>query len=382
MNRTYCAAPWRGLHINPRGDVKTCCAGNPNMLGNLNTQTIEEILSGPRLREIQDTMRQGQLHDEYCKNCINRETVGGDSERIWHNTVNDGFDVSTASTQFEFPTIVDVRWNTTCNLMCNYCDPSSSSKWSVALRQPINTETRHYYQQVCDYIEQHYDRVREVALVGGEPLLLKENERLLDVIPPDCIVTVITNLSLDLENNAVFKKLVNRDRVGWSMSFENVGDRFEYVRYGAKWSRFTLNLDLVQNLMRTKQHWGGIHAVYNLFTATRLREIKQFATDRGLTIKWQNLHGPAVLDPRTYGSEVAGLAAHEIKLLFASMAVDDAEQQLFKTALTQFQNQNAPDPDALELLDQWIARLESQYHPDQAGQFAVLWPELESLLWH
>ena len=46
MSNFYCAAPWRGLHINPRGDVKTCCAGNPNMLGNLNTQTIEQILNG------------------------------------------------------------------------------------------------------------------------------------------------------------------------------------------------------------------------------------------------------------------------------------------------------------------------------------------------
>ena len=52
MSNISCAAPWRGLHINPRGDVKTCCAGDPNMLGNLNTQTIEEILHGPVLQEI------------------------------------------------------------------------------------------------------------------------------------------------------------------------------------------------------------------------------------------------------------------------------------------------------------------------------------------
>ena len=50
MNNFYCAAPWRGLHINVRGDVKTCCAGNPNMLGNLNNQRIEEILDGPKLQ--------------------------------------------------------------------------------------------------------------------------------------------------------------------------------------------------------------------------------------------------------------------------------------------------------------------------------------------
>jgi hypothetical protein len=50
MSNFYCAAPWRGLHINPQGSVKTCCAGDPNMLGNLNSQTIEEILHGPALQ--------------------------------------------------------------------------------------------------------------------------------------------------------------------------------------------------------------------------------------------------------------------------------------------------------------------------------------------
>ena len=47
-NSFYCAAPWRGLHVNPRGDVKTCCAGNPNMLGNLNNQSIEQILNSAK----------------------------------------------------------------------------------------------------------------------------------------------------------------------------------------------------------------------------------------------------------------------------------------------------------------------------------------------
>ena len=382
MNPIYCAAPWRGLHINPRGNVKTCCAGNPNMLGNLNDLTIDQILNGPVLREIQDTVRQGRLHDKYCHNCIVRENVASDSERDWHNRVNDDFDPATAPDHFEFPAIVDVRWNTTCNLSCNYCNANNSSKWAAILKQPVVSGTRHYYESVCDYIERHYDQVQEVALVGGEPLLLKENERLLDVIPSDCVVTVITNLSVDLENNAVFQKLSNRSRVGWSMSFENVCDRFEYVRHGASWKMFLHNLDLVQDLMQTRGHWGGIHAVYNLFTATRLCEIKQFAQKRNLTVKWQNLSGPAVLDPRNYGSEIAQLAACEIERMYQTCSVDSNERQFFDTALTHYRNQTSLNPSALTRLDQYITRLETEHHPDSAGQFAVSWPELESLLWH
>jgi Radical SAM superfamily/Iron-sulfur cluster-binding domain/4Fe-4S single cluster domain len=382
MNKTYCASPWRGLHINPRGDVKTCCAGNPNMLGNLNSQTIEQILHGPGLKEIQDALRQGIMHEKYCYGCINRELKGIDTERSWHNQVNEDFDPANAPENFEFPTIIDVRWNTTCNLSCSYCDSSASSKWAAILKQPVVSDTRHYYEQVCDYIKKHYDQVREVALVGGEPLLLKENDRLLDVIPADCVVTIITNLSTDLESNSIFQKLAKRRNVGWSISFENVRDRFEYVRHGAKWTTFVNNLDLVQDLMRNNGHWGGIHAVYNLFTATRLCEIKQFAQERGLTIKWQNLYQPRPLDPRTYGSEVAELAAYEIERMYANFSIEQVDREFFDTVLAHYRNQNQPNPAALIQLDQFITRLETQHHPDQAGQFAVIWPELESLLWH
>ena len=95
MSKFFCAAPWRGLHINPRGDVKTCCAGNPNMLGNLNDHTITEILNNNVMSEVRASLAQGVPH-EYCSNCVNAERFGADSERRWHNNVNPNFDFSSA----------------------------------------------------------------------------------------------------------------------------------------------------------------------------------------------------------------------------------------------------------------------------------------------
>ena len=378
MSNFYCAAPWRGLHINIRGDVKTCCAGNPNMLGNLNTKTITEVLNGPELTQIRTALRQGQTHP-YCRNCTDRESKGGDSERTWHNNINEGFDTSQAGTDYQYPTLLDIRWNSTCNLSCNYCGSPDSSKWAALKKIPVNSNARKYYQDVCDFIEQHNQHVQEVALVGGEPLLLPENERLLDVIPADAVVTIITNLNNPLENNRIFQKLVQRRRVGWSMSFDNVGSRFEYVRSGANWDLQLHNLDLVQDLMQNNGHWGGIHAVYNLYNATRLVEFKKFATARGLSIKWQNLSGPQELDPRRYGQEISQLAAAEIERVLATCEVDDEERLLFGTALKTYQSTTQSDPDMLEKLKKFVTQIE-QYHPDQQGKFRELWPEISSLL--
>lgn len=378
MGNFFCAAPWRGLHINPRGDVKTCCAGDPNMLGNLNNNSIEEILNSESMQEIRKSVASGQAHS-YCKNCVQAERFGADSERQWHNNVNPGFDYATAGTKYHYPVIVDVRWNTTCNLSCNYCGESCSSKWASIKKIPFKSGTRPYYDQVCDFIEQHHDHIHEVALVGGEPLLLPENNRLLDVIPSNAIVTLITNLSVDLHSNKIFQKLAQRQRVGWSMSFDNIGQRLEYVRHGANWAQIQENLKTIKGLMKTQGHWGGIHAVYNIYNATRICEFRQFVQDAETTVVWQNLFQPAHLDPFLHSPAVAAIAAQEIEKFYAMGIATPAEKQFFDQALSQYSVVTQAGDNIPEQFKQHIHDIETKFHPDTKGQFQLLWPELAHL---
>lgn len=374
MSNFFCAAPWRGLHINPQGNVKTCCAGNPNMLGNLNTNTIDEILNTDLMQEIRASLAQGVPH-EYCSNCIQAERFGADSERAWHNRVNPDLDYATAGDHYHYPVIFDVRWNTTCNLSCNYCGPSCSSKWAGIKNVPFRSGTRPYYEQVCDFLAQHHEHIHEVAMVGGEPLLLPENERLLDVIPETAIVTLITNMNVDLEKNRIFQKLSQRRNVGWSMSFDNIGDRLEYVRHGADWQLLQHNLQTVKYLMTNNGHWGGIHAVYNIYSATHLCEFRQFSEDTGTSVLWQNLFQPDYLDPFLHGPEVAELASNEIKRFYDMGIATIEERQFFDQALEKY-SQAQPNPRIQQQFRQHIKDNETVFHPDKAGEFARLWPEL------
>ena len=379
MSNFYCAAPWRGLHINPRGDVKTCCAGTPNMLGNLNSQSIQQVLNSNLMAEIRTSLAQGQAHD-YCSNCVRAERFGADSERQWHNNVNPDFDYATAGSQYHYPVIVDVRWNTTCNFSCNYCDPSASSKWAQLKQVAFKSGTRPYYEQVCDFLEQHHSHIHEVALVGGEPLLLPENERLLEVIPESAIVTLITNLNVDLQNNRIFRKLAQRNRVGWSMSFDNISDRFEYVRYGGSWGMLQENLKIIQGLMQSHGQWGGVHAVYSIYNATRLVEFRQFVESAGATVLWQNLFQPEYLDPFLHGPAVAELAAAEIEQFYTLGIATAAEQQFFDRALNNYRSIKQERAGTTRQFQQHIQDIETRYHPGTQGQFAQLWPELQQCL--
>lgn len=379
MELKHCAAPWRGLHINFRGDVKTCCAGNPNMLDNLHNSTIQEILNSDRMREIKASIRSGQLHPEYCDNCIKAEQYGR-SERHWHNDVNQDFDIATAPLDYFDPTIVDIRWNTTCNLSCNYCGEYCSSKWlSIKKGIPIKNGARPYYQQVCDFLEAHATDIREVAMVGGEPLLLPENERLLDVIPEDCIVTLITNTTVDLDNNKIFQRLKTRRKVGWSMSFDNIGERFAYVRHGSDWPTLTGNVSRIQTLMRENGHWGGVHAVYNIYNCTRLVEFREWIAQQGLTVVWQNLFQPEYLDPLQHGHKLRQAAQAEARRLLEVCGdkMDANEINFFTHAID---NLSKDVNDRGSEFWKHITDNETIYHKDKFGQFEQLWPELKELI--
>jgi hypothetical protein len=215
--------------------------------------------------------------------------------------------------------------------------------------------------------------------VGGEPLLLPENERLLDVVPSTAIVTLITNLNVDLEKNKIFRKLSTRNKVGWSMSFDNIGKKFEYVRHGSNWELMKQNVQIIKELMTTQGQWGGIHAVYNIYNATNFTELREFAEEVKTSVLWQNLFQPKCLDPFLHGPDVAKLAAAEIEKFYATGVATPVERQFFDQALEKFRSITQEQPGMTELFKAHIEQNETEYHRDQAGNFVKLWPELAHL---
>jgi hypothetical protein len=209
--------------------------------------------------------------------------------------------------------------------------------------------------------------------------MLPENDRLLDVIPENAIVTLITNLSVDLDNNKIFQKLSKRNRVGWSMSFDNIGAQLEYVRHGASWDQIKQNLSMIKQLMKSQGHWGGIHAVYNIYNATRICELRQFAEQAGVSVLWQSLFQPQCLDPALHGPEVAAAAVSEIERFYSLGIATAAERDFFDQALATYQQVKSVNPEITKQFQQHIHDIEHVYHTDKTGEFVKLWPELAHL---
>jgi hypothetical protein len=160
------------------------------------------------------------------------------------------------------------------------------------------------------------------------------------------------------------------------MSFDNTGERLEYVRHGASWDMIQHNLQIIKGLMKTQGQWGGIHAVYNIYNATRICELRQFAEDTGTTVLWQNLFQPDYLDPFLHGPDVAAKAVAEIERFYAMGIATAAERAFFDNAVIMYRAITEAKSGIKNKFKQHIQDNETVFHLDKAGEFARLWPEL------
>ena len=368
MNNFHCAAPWRGLHINLDGDIRVCCAGQPGSFGNVKTDKLDCLTQSQYLREIRRDVKSGKLHPTYCQACIGNI---GRGEREWFTEIHPDINYESIldDEQHQFQSI-DVRWNNTCNLSCTYCSSYFSSTWAKIEKIQSNQPPSRHFDHILDQIVDHASSVKTMMLVGGEPLLIPHNERLLSVANNDTTVVLITNLSVPLLSNRVFGALEPLARVNWNVSLENIGTRFEFVRCGADWSLLTENLDILDRLF--PRHTISISAIYHVFNCTRLQEFIHYMHGRNLNVNW-NTVGQEYLDPRFHDQSLRQLALQEINAVFSDqcLTLSSTETDFFTKIAQQLAQ------------EQCVPHTRSQFG-DHIGQdrsrFIQLWPELESTL--
>lgn len=374
----YCSAPWNGLTIREDGHVRTCCVGQDS-LGDLNKISMYEIENSLALKQIQKKMLLGQPDLSNCSACVKLTAQSGlASLRNYYNTNYPDINQNLLKLK-----VVDLRWNNICNLGCLYCNPELSSTWSSRLTHKIkNKPIKEYQDDLLLWILTHVDSIKELMLVGGEPLLMKQNYELLKHLPDGCRLSIITNLSYDLKNNPAFLPLLKKSKetVIWNVSLENLEDKFEYVRSGAKWEQLKNNLTL---LLETWPQSISINMTYSMFSAFDIvQTIEQL---HSFGIKKFNIFN-VTQNPT-------------IDIFNMPTAIKQAAYQQLKQAYTWHNDQIHPDDRQLyqwvgveQLLehlksseDQSIGREEFEnkmkwYDKWSVNKFSQLWPDVHDLV--
>ena len=224
-------------------------------------------------------MSAGAPSQENCALCIKAEATGGDSLKQYYNRTYP----TTNELTLKF---IDIRWNNTCNLACQYCTPEFSSAWVDRLGTARIKPVKEYQDELLEWMLVRADQVQEIMLVGGEPMLMKQNYALLKRLPVGARISIITNLSYDLATLPCIDDLRRRpaENVIWNISLENTGNKFEYVRNGGTWPKIEKNIAF---LNRAWPENVSLNMVYSMFNAFDIDQ--DIVTFHGMGIKKFNL---------------------------------------------------------------------------------------------
>ena len=264
LDKAFCIMPWAGINIEPDSSVRPCCEFDRSLpVGNLRSQTIDEIWNSEGLKHIRQQMLSGH-QPEGCKNCYRKEKLGRDSlrqsiNRDLANHVNTVDTTEQDGTHRDFKiSYWDVRYNNLCNFACRSCNPVSSSSlhqiWTKIYpdrQRPDRSLLRINDDEdlILSEILTHIDHVEKIYFAGGEPSMIESFYQVLEYLDAKNKHNVKLAYNLNLSRLGLKQWDLPRlwqkfPSVSVGASLDAQGTRAEYLRVGTLWS------DIVENRRR------------------------------------------------------------------------------------------------------------------------------------
>jgi len=365
-----CVAPWTNLHIGMDGGMKPCCFSKTNFRYVADSNWDYFNSTNVKLTELKQALLDN-TDPAHCRGC---------EEHRWYSTFKE-IPILIEKTDDFVLTSIDARWGNTCQLSCTYCDSYNSSTWGKLEKKTTEIVSQHVprkfraeIQPLFDFILENAIRLQRVSLVGGEPLLLKENAKLLKLLPESVEIDIITNLAVDLDDNEVYNELIKRSNVIWHVSMENVGDRFEFVRRGASWEKQIRNLHKLENDLISADQVIDLQSQYCAYTALNVRELYAFTKEfTRIIINWSTgLTTPLSLNFFQYPSQFKELALEELD--FCINEYNDPTSRLIEIRLRLINSMDTSIPNIIEDCIEFHRAQEDTYFGNRFN-FLQLWPQ-------
>lgn len=272
--------PWVSIETSPMGTTRPCCLAQEQITDengvkyDLNETDLATVYKSEYMQNLRRQFRAGEK-PATCSDCWKEEEIGRNSKRInsqirlkelyplvdWANDTPD---------QLWF---IDLKLGNICNLKCRICGSWSSSKWAEEEMNymPAGADKKQHIaytwlkkgawprktETFWDNLREMLPNIKYFEFTGGEPWLIQEHFDLLRYAADNGFAK---NIDIHYNTNAtqwpedavdLWKEF---GRVDIAFSIDNVGDRFEYERYGAKWDRANEVIDAAHQLRRVQKN--------------------------------------------------------------------------------------------------------------------------------
>jgi len=239
----FCADIHNNLSITLTNEgikVGPCCWYKKNII----EKTLNKnFWNSPELIELRNLNKQDRLDTIGCSQCIMMEENGKTSRRTGMNSYYNSTD-----TDLSGPRGLEISIDYTCNLACIMCSPGLSTQWRLELKTPKDTyPIRMQEPDIIALLDQiDLGNLDNIHFYGGDPFFTRTHETILEYIDnriglSNLYVWYNTNGTLRVPER-VFD-LWNKCRlIKVFFSIDDVGKRFEYIRYGAIWNQVEDNM--------------------------------------------------------------------------------------------------------------------------------------------
>ena len=254
--------PWVHFHVTQQGTVTPCCNtpwGEEHSFGNINKESLQDIWHGKKINNFRKSLREGK-RDYRCERCYEKEKTGWLSlreitnEKYKHHIEWVRSTSSGGVLPLPVPIYLDIRFSNICNLQCRICGPWASSKWhedAIALGWKKKDEKAltcaikdvdHLFRQ----LEPIVDHLEEIYFAGGEPLLMEEHYRILELLinknKINTILSYNTNFTkTKLQHRNVLELWQHFTHINLALSLDGYGTRAEYMRSPCNWETIENN---------------------------------------------------------------------------------------------------------------------------------------------
>lgn len=279
----FCIIPWSGIEARTDSKACVCCVMQEPFDGiNLAKDSITDAWNSDHLKEIRESFMKGEQRKS-CSNCWHEEKSGIASKRQmelfrYHDKIQD------ILSSHEYPLYLDLKLGNICNSKCRICDSFASSKWAQEqLDHGYHAPKKHLEngrwpranENFWNDLENHVHNLSNIEFFGGEPLMIKEHERVLR----KCVeLGVAKDITISYNTNGTIWKPELIDvwkefkHVQLLFSIDGIGKRFEYLRHPAKWA------EVEQNIHRYKEHVHvGIFCTVSAFNVWYIPEVCDWA---------------------------------------------------------------------------------------------------------
>ena len=344
LPKTICMLPWVSIEASPMGTTRPCCMAHDEITDetgkkyDLKETNLEVAYHSEYMQELRRQFRAGEK-PATCNRCWEEEAAGRDSKRI-HSQVRLKElykEVDWANDDPDQLWFVDLKLGNICNLKCRICGSWSSSKWAeeelAYMPKDFNKKEHIAYtwlkqgawprktETFWDNMKALLPNIKYFEFTGGEPWMIQEHFDLLEYA-----VSTGDSKHIDIHYNTNatqmptdhFNLWKEFGRVDIAFSIDNVGDRFEYERYGAKWDlaneiidEVTIKKAYVTNITTQLCFTINIQNVYYLDELLDWAETKHFGD-----IYFNMMHSPDHMSIQKMTPTAQELVLNKLKTTF------------------------------------------------------------------